>query len=126
MKLFRSDSRSTVPFTPALLLGTAIALGAGPGARAQNSTPSPGSPLSPPSTMAAPTTPVAAAGAIAPNRTTTSDVAAAFDRGDTNKDGRLSREEAEKFPEIANRFDQIDANKDGFLSRDEFIRGAGL
>jgi hypothetical protein len=39
---------------------------------------------------------------------------------DTNKDGKLSREEAAKglLPEA---FETIDANKDGFLSRDELI-----
>jgi len=125
MMLFRSDSRSTTPFTSALLLGTVITVGSSPGLHAQTGAPAPGSPMSPPSMVAPSPTPVAAVGAIAPNKTTASDVAAAFARGDTNKDGRLSREEAEKFPEIANRFDQIDSNKDCFLSLDEFNKAAG-
>lgn len=42
-----------------------------------------------------------------------------FEKLDTNGDGRLSREEAASYPELAQRFVQIDANKDGFLSREE-------
>lgn len=59
------------------------------------------------------------ASAIAPNRVTTRDVDAAFDRADTNKDGRLDRTEAGHFPAVGQRFDQIDTNKDGYISRQE-------
>ncbi len=45
---------------------------------------------------------------------------AAFDRADSNHDGRLSRAEAERLPAISLRFDELDTNKDGFLSREEF------
>jgi len=48
---------------------------------------------------------------------------AAFRRADTNKDGRLSREEAAALPAILARFDELDANKDGFLSLEEFLTG---
>jgi hypothetical protein len=45
---------------------------------------------------------------------------AAFDRADTNHDGKLSRAEAERLPAISLRFDELDTNKDQFLSREEF------
>lgn len=45
---------------------------------------------------------------------------AAFARADTNKDGRLSREEAVRLPAISERFDQIDTDHDGFISPMEF------
>jgi hypothetical protein len=48
---------------------------------------------------------------------------AAFHRADTNKDGKLSREEAAVVPAVAARFDELDANKDGFLSLEEFLTG---
>jgi Ca2+-binding EF-hand superfamily protein len=38
---------------------------------------------------------------------------------DTDGDGRISREEAARFPRLALRFDQIDANKDGYLTKAE-------
>jgi hypothetical protein len=38
---------------------------------------------------------------------------------DTNKDSKISREEAASHPHLAQRFDQVDANKDGFVTRDE-------
>ena len=51
-------------------------------------------------------------------------IEAAFARADTNGDGKLSREEAQRFPEIANRFDELDLDHDGFLSLEEFAAGA--
>ncbi|SBV51972.1 hypothetical protein XBLMG947_2762 [Xanthomonas bromi] len=36
-------------------------------------------------------------------------------RLDTNKDGRINREEAKADPKFAARFDQMDVNKDGFV-----------
>lgn len=50
---------------------------------------------------------------------------AAFNRADTNRDGRLNREEAEHFPVLSQRFDMIDVNRDSFISRDEFNQAAG-
>ncbi|KQP11966.1 hypothetical protein [Pseudorhodoferax sp. Leaf267] len=47
----------------------------------------------------------------------------AFGRADSNGDGQLSRDEAQRLPAIWERFDDIDANKDRMLSRDEFHRG---
>ena len=51
-------------------------------------------------------------------------IEAAFARADTNGDGKLSREEAQRFPEIAARFDELDRDHDGFLSLIEFSVGA--
>lgn len=48
------------------------------------------------------------------------DTDAAFTRADANKDGKLSRQEAVRFPAVEQRFDQIDTNKDQFVSREEF------
>ncbi|APW35888.1 hypothetical protein RD110_00575 [Rhodoferax koreense] len=44
----------------------------------------------------------------------------AFSRADTNKDGKLSRDEAKLLPAISERFDEIDADRDQFISRSEF------
>ena len=44
----------------------------------------------------------------------------AFARADSNKDGKLSAEEARLLPAIFERFEQIDVDKDRFLSRAEF------
>ena len=51
-------------------------------------------------------------------------IEAAFARADVNGDGKLSREEAQRFPEIAARFDALDLDHDGFLSLSEFAAGA--
>ena len=50
---------------------------------------------------------------------------AAFNRADTNHDGRLNRKEAEHFPALSQRFDLIDLNHDSFLSREEFNQAVG-
>ena len=47
-------------------------------------------------------------------------VEAAFNRADSNNDGKLSRDEAGRLPAIALKFDDLDTNKDGFLSMEEF------
>ncbi len=38
---------------------------------------------------------------------------------DSNGDGKISREEAAKFPRLAKNFERIDTNKDGFLGKEE-------
>ena len=48
-------------------------------------------------------------------------IEAAFKRADVNKDGKLSRAEAEMLPSVAARFDDIDKAKKGYLTMDEFI-----
>jgi Ca2+-binding EF-hand superfamily protein len=48
----------------------------------------------------------------------------AFARADTNRDGKLSKEEAAVMPAIAELFDKADVDKDGFLSKAEFAEVA--
>lgn len=62
--------------------------------------------------------------AIPPNRITPQDLEAAFQRADIDRDGKLSRQEAERIPAVAQRFAQIDSNQDSFISLDEFSRAA--
>ncbi len=64
--------------------------------------------------------PPAPAATQAPRQFTSTEVNAAFDRADDNHDARLTRAEAERFPEVAKRFEQIDTNRDTFISREEF------
>ena len=59
------------------------------------------------------------------NRVGSRSTDAAFDRADTNRDGRLNREEAEHFPVLSQRFDLIDTNRDSFISREEFNQAVG-
>lgn len=51
-------------------------------------------------------------------------IEAAFARADTDGDGKLSREEAQRFPEIAARFDEFDKGRKGYLTFDEFAAAA--
>ncbi|MEP6965943.1 MAG: EF-hand domain-containing protein [Polaromonas sp.] len=62
---------------------------------------------------------------MAANQISNRQLDAAFNRADTNGDGRLSREEARHFPAIEPGFDQLDLNHDHFISRDEFMKAAG-
>jgi len=48
---------------------------------------------------------------------------AVFTKFDTNGDGKLSREEAERLPAIAAMFDKLDADHDGQLTLAEFANG---
>jgi EF hand len=99
------------------LAATAHAQSVAPGAENRNS---PALQVSPPAGTP-PTRPAVQdnASAIAPNKVTASDVDAAFNRADANKDGKLDRTEAAQFPAVGQRFDQIDTNKDGYISRQE-------
>ncbi|MBA3595117.1 MAG: EF-hand domain-containing protein [Pseudomonadota bacterium] len=94
------------------VLGTGLALGAAallPAARAQAQTPPP---------SAAPV--VAPVTAPAKPKYTVAQIAQAFAFIDSNKNGKLSREEAAGFRGVARHFDKADTNKDGELSRKEF------
>lgn len=75
-------------------------------------------PASPPAATNSP----APAGSTAPKLPSSTEVNAAFDRADENHDARLTRAEAERFPEVARRFEQIDTNRDTFISREEFSK----
>ena len=85
-----------------LALGTALVLFAA-GAQAQTA-------VAPPASTAAPAEP----------KYTVAQIAQAFGFIDSNKDGKLSREEAAGFRGVARHFDEADLNKDGALSREEF------
>ena len=63
--------------------------------------------------------PVSPAPATAP-KYAARDIERAFSFIDTNKDGKISREEAAGFRGVAKHFDEADINKDGMLSREEF------
>lgn len=102
-----------------VLLVAALAVGAAGAVRAQTTPPSPASPTSPPAQMGP-----GPSGAVPQNRTTSKDVEAAFGRADTNKDGKLDRQEAEHLPAVALRFDQIDTNRDTFISLAELTKAA--
>ena len=93
-----------------LLLMATLVLGAAGAVRAQ---------------MVEPSRTAQASGPIPSNRSTSADLEAAFQRADTNRDGKLSRQEAARFPMVEQRFDQIDANRDSFLSLEEFSKAAG-
>ncbi|TXC67584.1 hypothetical protein FSC37_20500 [Piscinibacter aquaticus] len=50
-------------------------------------------------------------------------VEAAFAKADANGDGKITKVEAAKMPEIAAKFDALDKDKDGSLSLAEFAAG---
>lgn len=53
------------------------------------------------------------------------DAAVVFAALDTNHDGKISRQEAQKNPVVSRIFDQADKNHDGFLSKAEFEAAFG-
>lgn len=44
---------------------------------------------------------------------------AEYHEADTDKDGKISPTESQKFPQLAKRFSQADKNADGFVDKDE-------
>mgnify|MGYP001325391287 FL=1 len=108
--------RSTHFFdTRSVMLIAAMALGGGTSLHAQ--TPPPPAQTTGQSPFTTGGTPKAPMGTPNP-------ASAAFDRADTNHDGKLSAQEAKALPVIGNRFEQLDTNHDGALSREEFDDGA--
>ncbi|MFI5447866.1 EF-hand domain-containing protein [Polaromonas sp. UC242_47] len=103
---------------PSVWLLAALAMGAAGAVRAQTAP-------SPVDTHAPAAHVVTTSTAIPQNAITNRELDAAFNRADTNHDGRLTRQEAERFPALEQRFEQIDLNHDAFISRDEFIKAAG-
>jgi|JI10StandDraft_1071094.scaffolds.fasta_scaffold347101_3 hypothetical protein len=61
--------------------------------------------------------------APAPTGWSAQQVAAAFLGADTNRDGNLTRAEAQTITAVRLNFEELDANKDGMLSRSEFENG---
>lgn len=82
---------------------TAFAFSSAPMARAQTTAPAYGSPAT-----------------AAAKPMSASEADASFARADRNKDGKLSKEEADTLPALAQKFDMADADGDKFVSRAEF------
>lgn len=61
--------------------------------------------------------------APAPTGWTAQQAAEAFFRADTNRDGSLTRAEAQTITAVRLNFEELDVNKDGTLSRPEFEAG---
>lgn len=70
--------------------------------------------------QATPATPASPATPNAPSRMV---VEAAFTKADANGDGKVTRDEAAKMPEIAGKFATLDRDKSGALSLAEFAMG---
>lgn len=48
-----------------------------------------------------------------------------FARMDTDRDGKISKAEADRFPKLGEKFTALDTNGDGFLSKDELSAAHG-
>jgi hypothetical protein len=64
--------------------------------------------------------PATAASATAAEKYSAKDLERAFNFMDANKDGKVSREEAASFRNVAKHFDEADTDKDQMLSPQEF------
>lgn len=63
------------------------------------------------------------AAAPAPDAKARMAVEAAFAKADANGDGKVSKDEAAKMPEISAKFEALDRDKDGSLTLAEFAAG---
>ncbi len=63
------------------------------------------------------------AAAPAPDAKARMAVEAAFAKADTNGDGKVSKDEAAKMPELSAKFATLDKDKDGALTLAEFAAG---
>lgn len=63
------------------------------------------------------------AAAPAPDAKARMAVEAAFAKADANGDGKVSKDEAAKMPEMSAKFDALDRDKDGVLTLAEFAAG---
>lgn len=111
-----SRGASPTPLRTLFALATATALLA-PVAHAQPAAAAPPAVQAP---SAPSTSVVSTASAATEPRYTAGDIARAFSFMDTNKDGKISREEASGFRGVARHFDEADTNKDSALSHQEF------
>jgi Ca2+-binding EF-hand superfamily protein len=59
----------------------------------------------------------------APDAKTRMAVEAAFTKADVNGDGKVTKDEAAKMPEVATRFTALDKDNDGALTLAEFAAG---
>ncbi|MDI1268540.1 MAG: EF-hand domain-containing protein [Polaromonas sp.] len=105
-------SRGAPPTHFALAIATAAAALLAPVAHAQ--------PAAVQAQSAPSTSVVSTVSAATEPRYTAGDIARAFSFMDTNKDGKISREEASGFRGVARHFDEADTNKDSTLSHQEF------
>jgi hypothetical protein len=76
--------------------------------------------MTPPSPPASAASQKADAPVTAPPKYSATDIERAFNFIDANKDGKISREEAAGFRNVAKHFDAADIDKDGTLSLAEF------
>ena len=77
--------------------------------------------LPPPAASHLPSVPVVTSDAARPSpKYSAADIEQAFNFMDANKDGKVSRQEAAGFRNVAKHFDAADTNKDGTLSLIEF------
>ena len=114
-----SRGASRTPTRILFALATAAALLA-PVAHAQPATAAPTPPPAVQADSASSASVVSTASAATDPRYTSGDIARAFSFMDTNKDGKISREEASGFRGVARHFDEADTNKDSALSHQEF------
>lgn len=63
---------------------------------------------------------VTAGPSAAPSAPSAKDRLAAFVNADANKDGKLTRAEAQRVPGLATKFEMMDTDKDGLVSKAEF------
>lgn len=63
---------------------------------------------------------VTAGPAAAASAPAAKDMLAAFVKADANKDGKLTRAEAEGVPGLATKFEMVDTDNDGMVSKAEF------
>lgn len=101
-QLHAFDVRSVLLFASLTLGGTAAVMAQDQGTPSSNTT------------SATATSTTTATQAITPT--------AVFKRADRNRDGQLSREEAEHLPSVAAQFDQWDRDGNGQLSLQEFLQ----
>jgi len=118
------DTRSVMLIAAMALTGASSAQAQTQSAGSTTSAPrfGPASPSTPPQPAKA--QPFTAGPASASPLATPTAADSAFERADTDRDGKLSPKEAEALPAIRSRFEQLDVNRDGFLSREEFAEGA--